>query len=105
MAQKLSIDVDLECATSNVFLNQSMSLIVKTVFEHFAPEQVTTFPVSVLNGITNISFAQTLKTVPVHIVELSPSLINHARPDHSAALGAIKYGWLRIMSHNLWHPF
>ena len=92
MAQKLSIDVDLECATSNVYLNQSMSSIVKTVFEHSAPEQVTTFPVSVLNGITNISFAQTLKTVPVRTVELSLSLINHARLDHSAALGAIKYG-------------
>ena len=105
MAQKLSIDVDLECATSNVYLNQSMSSIVKTVFEHSAPEQVTTFPVSVLNGITNISFAQTLKTVPVRTVEPSLSLINHARPDHSAALGAIKYGWLRIMGHNLWHPF
>jgi len=93
MAQKLSIDVDLECATSNVYLNQSMSSIVKTVFEHSAPEQVTTFPVSVLNGITNISFAQTLKTVPVRTVEPSLSLINHAPPDHSAALGAIKYGW------------
>ena len=105
MAQKLSIDVDLECATSNVYLNQSMSSIVKTVFEHSAPEQVTIFPVSVLNGITNISFAQTLKTAPVRTVELSPSLIKHAHPDLSAALGAIKYGWLRIMSHNLWHPF
>ena len=82
-----------------------MSSIVKIVFEHFAPGQVTTIPASVLNGITNISFAQTLKTAPVRTVELSPSLINHARPDHSAALGAIKYGWLRIMSHNLWHPF
>ena len=97
MAQKLSIDVDLECATSNVFLNQSMSLIVKTVFVHFALEQVITSPVSVLSGITNISFAQTLKIAPVRTVELFLSLINHARPDHSAALGAIKYGWLRII--------
>ena len=105
MAQKLSIDVDLECATSNVYLNQSMSSIVKTVFEHSAPEQVTIFPVSVLNEITNISFAQTLKTVPVRTVEPSLSLINHARLDLSAALGAIKYGLIRIMSRKLWHPF
>ena len=92
MAQKLSIDVDLECVTSNVFLNQSMSSIVKTVFEHFAPGQVITIPASVLNGITNISFAQTLKTVLVRIVELSPSLIKHVHLDLSAALGVNKYG-------------
>ena len=65
---------------------------MKTVFEHSAREQVTTFPVSVLNGITNISFVQTLKTVLVRIVELSPSLIKHAHLDLSAALGAIKHG-------------
>jgi hypothetical protein len=98
MVQKLSIDVDLECATSNVSLNQLMSSIVKIVFEHFAPGQVTTIPASVLNGITDISFAQTLKTALDRTVELSPSLIKHVHLDLSAALGANKYGWLRIMS-------
>ena len=88
LVQKLSIDVDLVCVTRSAFWSQSMSLIVKTVFVHFAPEPVTTIPALVLNVITNISFAPMLRTVPVHIVALYQSLINHVRLDLSAALGA-----------------
>ena len=75
-----------------------MSSIAKTVFVHFAPELVTTIPALVLNVITNISFAQMLRTVPVHTVVLSQSPINPVHLDLSAALGANNYGCSRIMT-------
>ena len=98
LVQKLSIDVDLVCVIRSAFSSQSMSLIVKTVFVHFAPELVTTIPALVLNVITSISFAQMLRTVPVHTVVLSQSPINPVHLDLSAALGANNYGCSRIMT-------